>query len=77
MRTVFRGMTHTHTRLPYASGGLRPPRHNQLAPLADSYGLDKSNLAMECTLAKKSLDGKNLDEVINVNSLLGCISLIS
>ena len=39
---------------------------NQLAPLAHSYGLDKTNLAMECTLAKKSVNGNDLDEVIDV-----------
>lgn len=39
---------------------------NQLAPLADSYGLDRTNLGMECTLAKHTLNGKQLDEVIDV-----------
>ena len=40
------------------------PTH--LTPLADSYGLDKTNLAMECTLAKHTLNGKDLDGVIKV-----------
>ena len=39
---------------------------NQLAPLADSYGLDKSTLDMECTLAKHILRGKELREIIDV-----------
>ena len=39
---------------------------DQLAPLADSYGLNKNTLDMECSLAKHTLNGKELDEVINV-----------
>ena len=39
---------------------------DQLAPLADSYGLNKSTLDMECTLAKHTLNGKELDEIIDV-----------
>jgi hypothetical protein len=39
---------------------------SHLAPLADSYGLDKSTLDMECTLAKQTLNGKELDEIIDV-----------
>ena len=39
---------------------------DQLAPLADSYGLDRTNLDMECKLAKHTLKGKQLDEVIDV-----------
>ena len=39
---------------------------NQLAPLADSYGLDRSTLDMECTLAKHTLNGKELDIIIDV-----------
>ena len=41
-------------------------KSNQLAPLADSYGLDRSTLDMECTLAKHTLNGKELDEIIDV-----------
>ena len=37
-----------------------------IAPLADSYGLDKTALAMECTLAKRTLNGKDIDGVIEV-----------
>ena len=58
---------------PQSSSFLDP---NQLAPLADSYGLDKTNLAMECTLARKSLDGKDLgDEVITVFKELSPLTL--
>ena len=39
---------------------------NQLAPLADSYGLNRSTLDMEYTLAKHTLNGKELDEIIDV-----------
>ena len=39
---------------------------NHIAPLADSYGLNKSALQMECSLAKHTLSGKHLDEVIDV-----------
>ena len=39
---------------------------DQLAPLADSYGLNKTTLDMECSLAKHNLNGKELDEVIDV-----------
>ena len=39
---------------------------NHIAPLADSYGLDKSALPMECSLAKHTLNGKDLNEVIDV-----------
>ena len=39
---------------------------SHLAPLADSYGLDKSTLDMECTLAKQTLNVKELDEIIDV-----------
>ena len=39
---------------------------SHLAPLADSYGLYKSTLDMECTLAKQTLNGKELDEIIDV-----------
>ena len=39
---------------------------NQLTPLADSYGLNESTLDMECTLVKHTLNGKELDEIIDV-----------
>ena len=39
---------------------------DQLAPLADSYGLNKTTLDMECSLAKHTLNGTELDEVIDV-----------
>ena len=51
---------------------------DQLAPLADSCGLDRTNLDMECKLAKHTLNGKQLDEVIDVlHSFKGGICLIS
>ena len=37
-----------------------------IAPLADSYGLNKTSLPMECSLAKCTLTGKALNEVIGV-----------
>ncbi len=39
---------------------------NHIAPLANSYGLDQSALPMECSLAKHTLNGKDLNEVIHV-----------
>ena len=37
-----------------------------IAPLADSYGLNKTSLPMECSLAKCTLTGKALNEDIGV-----------
>ena len=58
MRTVSRGMTHTHThththtqRLPYASGGLLPPRHNNKTTLALILG-KHSLLPTDCACTK-------------------------
>ena len=39
---------------------------DHIASLTDSYGLDKSTLPIECSLAKQTLIGKNLHEVIDV-----------
>ena len=39
---------------------------SQLVLLADSYDLDKSALDMECTLAKQTSNGKELDEIVDV-----------
>ena len=39
---------------------------DHIAPLADSYGLNRSSLPMECSLAKRTLTGKALNEVIDV-----------
>ena len=39
---------------------------NHIPPLADSYGLNKSAFPMECSLAKHTLSGKHVDEVIDV-----------
>ena len=39
---------------------------NHIAPLADSYVLDKSALPMECSLSKHTLYGKNLNPLIDV-----------
>ena len=43
---------------------------DHIAPLADSYGLNRSSLPMECSLAKRTLTGKALNEVIGVLSEL-------
>ena len=42
------------------------PHSSKLVPLADSYGLDKTSLDTECVLAKRTLNGKELHEVIDV-----------
>ena len=46
---------------------------NQFAPLADSYGLNKSTLDMECTLARCSLNGKEMNEIIDVLKKLSAL----
>ena len=39
---------------------------NNLLPLADSYGLDMTSLSMECSLAKRTLRGKDFDCISEV-----------
>ena len=65
--TVFRQKSYAHES--YSSLCSRSPHFleaNHTAPLADSYGLDRSALPMECSLAKHTLNGKDLNEVIDV-----------
>lgn len=41
---------------------------DKLIPLANSYGLDHSSLAMECKLAKRTLAGKEIESIVGVLS---------
>ena len=61
-----KNITHMRAIQACAPGSPHFLEASHIAPLADFYGLDKNALPMECSLAKHTLGGKDLEELIDV-----------